>query len=540
MNLMKRMVMNKKWNGLWQSLQRRGLTLLLLLWLPLMSVGQGVTVGTFSQGVTETISLPEAYRQMMEHNRSVRRSRLQQQLASEERKAVVSTWFPTLLASGSALRLSNDLSVKLPDEHWLSSVMDKLGLGNFSFPLLDRQLTSTGVTLLWPLFTGGKRVYADRMARLGERMARVEGEQTETELLTNLVQTYYALRLSERVEAVRREAWQAMLRHEREALLMVTNGVMTKTEALAVKVALEESRRALLAAELNRQWCQQALEGVLEQDSPVKSEGNALPVGAAGETARTGETARAGGSAYGGRVISAKIITSSPLFIHRELLPVEVWKGRLTQGNYALSLLSLQEGVLQNQGKIARSNYWPEVVLFAQQTVYAHHIPKNLVPRTVLGIGFTWTLFDGGRREVAVRMAEERQTLLQVQRAQSVTDLNLLVEKLHNALRQSQEAMPSLRSTCRLCQELVRMRRKQFLEGMATSTEVVDAETQQSAAEVALLTNLYQYDVTLAQLFALCGQPDAFWQSAEQGWTDVQILETDKKEIDKKDETVDE
>lgn len=45
---------------------------------------------------------------------------------------------------------------------------------------------------------------------------------------------------------------------------------------------------------------------------------------------------------------------------------------------------------------------------------------------------------------------------------------------------------------------------------MATSTEVVDAETLLSKTKVARLAAYYEYDVTLMNLLALCGIPEQF------------------------------
>mgnify|MGYP001251147279 CR=1 FL=1 len=56
-----------------------------------------------------------------------------------------------------------------------------------------------------------------------------------------------------------------------------------------------------------------------------------------------------------------------------------------------------------------------------------------------------------------------------------------------------------------MSEELVRMRKKAFTEGMATSTEVIDAETMLSKVKVARLAAYYEYDVALMNLLALCG-----------------------------------
>ena len=49
--------------------------------------------------------------------------------------------------------------------------------------------------------------------------------------------------------------------------------------------------------------------------------------------------------------------------------------------------------------------------------------------------------------------------------------------------------------TIEMSRELVRVRKKSFQEGMATSTEVVDAEVMLAKVKTAFLLAYYQYDV---------------------------------------------
>ena len=62
-----------------------------------------------------------------------------------------------------------------------------------------------------------------------------------------------------------------------------------------------------------------------------------------------------------------------------------------------------------------------------------------------------------------------------------------------------------MNTTIELSEELVRIRKKSFAEGMATSTEVVDAETMLATVRVARLAAYYEYDVALMNLLAICG-----------------------------------
>ena len=74
---------------------------------------------------------------------------------------------------------------------------------------------------------------------------------------------------------------------------------------------------------------------------------------------------------------------------------------------------------------------------------------------------------------------------------------------------------------------LVRMRRKAFAEGMATSTEVVDAEVMLSKVRIAVLLAYYEYDVALANLLSLCGAPERFERYSLCGRTESHLFGPD-------------
>ena len=62
--------------------------------------------------------------------------------------------------------------------------------------------------------------------------------------------------------------------------------------------------------------------------------------------------------------------------------------------------------------------------------------------------------------------------------------------------------------------------KKSFQEGMATSTDVIDAETMLSKVQIAFLLAYYKYDVALASLLSTCGMPESFWQYSRTGQTE--------------------
>ena len=188
------------------------------------------------------------------------------------------------------------------------------------------------------------------------------------------------------------------------------------------------------------------------------------------------------------------------------------FKNLLPSTNYAISRLRLEESIAENRLRISRSAYLPTIALFGKQTLYAHNLPRNLMPRTLIGIGFTWNLFDGLNREADVRVARLAKESLTLDREKTIHTLDVWVQKLYTELQEAQEEVTTLQATLTMGEELLRIRRKSFDEGMATSTEVVDAEVMLAKVRIAMWMAYYQFDVSLASLCSVCGVPEMFWK----------------------------
>lgn len=458
-------------------------------------------------GNTVDLTLEESCRLMNKGNPALKIAKKQTDIAKEERRILNAFWYPTLNASGAYVHLSGKVEVKeplsqytgaakdfvqalLPDAEGLLSLLDQAGACSLTVPLLKQNLFTADASLLWPVFTGGKRIYAGRMGRLMVRMAELNAEQTGAVLQASLVESYYAVRLAKRVVQVREETWEALQVHYRNALKLQENGMITKAERLFAQVNRDEAKRELESARKEYGVAQQALGTLLNLDS------------------------------------LADIHAVSPLFINDEMPSADYFKGLIPSESYPVAQLHQQSEWLKNKQRINRSAYWPTVALFGKQTLYAENLPKNLVPRTWIGIGFAWNLFDGGKREATVRQTGRMLESLAFGKKKAVDELNVLVEKLYSEMQDAQDDVEALHTTIAMSRELVRIRRKSFQEGMAVSTDVIDAETMLSKVQIAFLLAYYRYDVALANLLAACGVPETFWQYARKGKTEDFIFES--------------
>ena len=88
--------------------------------------------------------------------------------------------------------------------------------------------------------------------------------------------------------------------------------------------------------------------------------------------------------------------------------------------------------------------------------------------------------------------------------------MRLAIDKFYSELTNGKAEYEAACTTERLAEELARSRHKAFAEGMATSSEVVDAEVLLHGARVAKMVILYEIDIALCSLMMIVGTTDNF------------------------------
>ena len=418
-----------------------------------------------------SLSFEESLRLLRQENQSLKIADKSIEIAKAERDKLNAFWYPSLQSSGAFVHMSEKIEVKqplsqftdpaknfvhsiIPDDQVISAILDQIGANTLVFPLTPRNLTSIDLSAEWVLFSGGKRFHATNIGRTMVDLARENRAQTAATQQNLLTESYYGLRLAQQIVTVREEAYKGLPKHYEN---------------------MDEAKRTLDAARKDETVGQNTLKVLLNKKD-----------------------------------MDENIVPTSPLFMNDSLPPKMLFDLSVNSGNYMLNQLQLQEHIAKQEVKIAQSGYLPNIALFGKQTLYSHGIQRNLLPRTMIGIGFTWNLFDGLDREKKIRQSKLTQQTLALGQMKARDDLAVGVDKLYTQLQKAQDNAKALNATIALSEELVRIRKKSFAEGMATSTEVIDAETMLASVKVARLAAYYEYDVSLMNLLSLCGTPEQF------------------------------
>lgn len=456
-----------------------------ILLIILLGTGISITAQTLS------LSFDDALRQMQQGNRSLKIADKGIEAARAERDKLNALWYPSLQGAGTFVHLSEKIEVKqplsqftdpakdfvhnlVPDDQFISGILDQIGSHTLVFPLAPRNLTTVGLTAEWIVFSGGKRIRAGKIGNTMIDMVRENREQTDATQRILLAESYFGLRLAQEVVRVRQDTYNSLQQHYKNALKLEAAGMIDKAGRLFAQVNMDEAQRSLEASQKEAAVLQNALRTLLNMED------------------------------------TCTIQPISPLFINTVLPAQEEFLQAMRTENYTVNQLQLQLHIAKQQLRIDQSGYLPDIAVFGKQTLYAHGIQSNLVPRTMIGVGFTWNLFDGLAREKRIRQSKIAQQTLAIGQEKAKDDLSVGIDKLYTQMQKSQDNVRALKSTIELSEELVRIRKKSFTEGMATSTEVIDAENMLATVRVARLAAYYEYDVALMNLLALCGIPERF------------------------------
>ena len=197
------------------------------------------------------------------------------------------------------------------------------------------------------------------------------------------------------------------------------------------------------------------------------------------------------------------------LFIVEQIEPLEYFTSQAVMRNHQLAEVGSMRELAQANLRLRKAELMPEVVAMGGVTLCNYQL-SSLVPRMAVGVGLNFRIFDGLRSEY--RTASAR---LQLRRAEALEqkakqDVVLLVEDSYNRLQSILTTAFAVERSERFAREYLRSKQLAYREGMATTTDVVDAALNLSRAQLERAQMAFEFDVALARLLEVSGVGNLF------------------------------
>ena len=440
-----------------------------------------------------TLSLEEALEMTLSDNPAIRAAEFNRRAAQQERRAAIGLRMPQIGITGSYAYLGKDIEIDLnnmktpvqnlagqilqsgmiPSDYIpsISQMLSGAMAASWALPLQDRSLGFVGGDVTVPLWMGGKINAANRAARINEQTARSQGIQQRNALVSELVERYYGLALARQVVVVRQQVVDGVRKHLEDAAALEAQGMISRSEKLYVEFKMSEAERDLQNAQSQVETIAAALNSTIGQTDDYQ------PVTA--------------------------------MFILERIEPLDHFRTLAAERNPLLDQVDQKRRLAYEGVRAQRSSFLPQAVAMGGMSFYDYQVSKVL-PRWAVGVGVNFKLFDGLNREYKYSAAKQTVRRVEALQDKAGNDISVLVEKLYNQMENYRTQMASIEASLAFAEEYLKTKNAAFLEGMSSSTDLIDAELNLAKVKTERIEAAYRYDVSLAKLLEAAGISDEF------------------------------
>ena len=446
-----------------------------------------------AQEAKRTLSLDEAIAVALTENPAMKAAEFEEKAATQERRAAIGLRMPKISVMGAYAYMSKDIgfdfnemkgpakelagqilgSGLIPPEMIpsINGLLNPLMNADWFLKVQDQSLGFVGGQVSVPIWLGGKINAANRAAKINERTAAEQGNQTRNALISELVERYFGLALAMQVVEVRRQVVDGVRRHLEDAVALEKNGMIAQSERLYVEFKMSEAERDLQNAQSQVETIAAALNSTIGRTDDY------LPVTA--------------------------------MFILERIEPLDHFRTLAAERNPLLDQVDQKRRLAYEGVRAQRSSFLPQVVAMGGMSFYDYQVSKVL-PRWAVGVGVNFKLFDGLNREYKYSAAKQTVRRVEALQDKAGSDISVLVEKLYNQMENYRTQMASIEASLAFAEEYLKTKNAAFLEGMSSSTDLIDAELNLAKVKTERIEAAYRYDVSLAQLLEAAGVSDEF------------------------------
>ncbi|MGF1909586.1 TolC family protein [Vibrio kasasachensis] len=349
------------------------------------------------------------------------------------------------------------------------------GLASATSTISERDIFTSSIRAIWPIFTGG-RISAAQSAAEG----RTDEAQSQLAMETqarfeDLSKYYFSVVLAQEVVHTRELVEQGLSKHNDNAVKLEQQGQIARVERLQAEAALDKAIVERKKSQKTLEIAQSALSEILNQNTPVEPRGQ--------------------------------------LFINQNLPPLSAFVDQTLSTYPGLDLLDAKEKQAKSLIQAEQGKYYPEVYLYGDYSLHEDDsLASEMKPDWMVGVGVSVPLIDNSGRSEQVRAAHSAVSQVQYLKAQAKQDLSVLVKKTYLEAQQAQEEVTGLESSIELAKENLILREKAFSQGLSTSTDVVDAQLYLASIHTQRAAASFNYLISLAKLLALSNQMNSFAQ----------------------------
>ncbi|MEZ7501205.1 TolC family protein [Psychrobacter sp. Arc29] len=326
--------------------------------------------------------------------------------------------------------------------------------------------TGAGLGVVWPIYTAGRTDALTGASDARTQEAVADSILDKNELYNTLIERYFKAQLAIIAAYLREDAYDTLQQTDHMAERLFEEGFISRVDRLEAQSALADAKSESVNANNDARLAMIALQRLLRTDYRIKP--------------------------------------TTPLFVSSRPLPDVSYFQDLALNNHpGLQKVAAKRAQAQQLHALSDTGYKPTVLLYGYG-----QLEKD--PSWVAGISASWKLWGGLDKTASLASSNAQIRQADLSEIEVSDNLLLLVEKNWHDVNNAQSRYQALQSNVDLAAEVLRLRRLGLKEGVNTTVDVVQAQTQSLKARTEQAQAANSYVQSLAALMQSCGTPLAF------------------------------
>lgn len=439
------------------------------------------------------LSLKESFDRILLNNDGLKATYQNTQKARKLKSATNMMYLPSIDLIGSYTYINDpmQLDIHLPLSNLtIPNLPISLPNINHTTNISTNHLVYGILSIMYPLYTGGKRLAALNLADLNINDADFLLQLKQINLFEDLIKAYYGLLLNIEILQTLLEVESGHKQHLDNAIELEKQGQIARIERLSAQVEYDKAKNKTLQAKDSLTIALLAFQTLLQDD----------------------EIAQNVRITIDGKLENLNL--TSPLSISdKEIDTLESYQQRVLHAYPVLKSIDVKRQQAKELSDIEFANFLPTIALYGGYVFKDNGVLLNkMIPDWNVGIVARFSILSSSGRIFkyqATQIAQNEATFLY---SQAKKDIMLLTQKTYNEVRFAKESYHNLLSTLELAKENLKLQEQAFANGMIESAKVSDARNALSGAIIEIKNAQYRYIIALSNLYALSNDIGSFYR----------------------------
>lgn len=319
----------------------------------------------------------------------------------------------------------------------------------------EKSFLSYGINAYQTLYDFGANISQYEASKISHDVSQIDITRIRNIVALDFIITYFDLLETGKMILVAQKEVERLESHLKVAQSLYSEGVITKNDLLQAEVKLSDARQRLLTLKNMRAINASRINNILAR--PLYAEVQAVDVP-----------------------------TKVPDIIELQ----KAWDAA-ERDRSEIKIVDLELRILDLQETIKKSAYYPKLFAqggynFIENRYQIHEDNWSLL------FGINLNLFSGGSTKAEVSKVRHRREQLSEQKRKLIDDIKLELEKSYLDMKNATEKIQVTKDATAQAEENLRINKIRYEEGIGTSTDVLDAITLLTTAEINYYRAVYE------------------------------------------------